>query len=166
VRRAWLAGFLTICLSGCDYLPWYPEGREDPVAVAKGFIAAARRGDCKDAWSYFPEETREKLRQQSQRAIRTAPSDSLIFAPYRIQCTPYESYRPSTVELASSDSARATVGVMERVPAPQSFSMSGWNPAGRTDARRVMELIHEADGWKIVPHLPQEDGGPLSQARQ
>ena len=150
MRRAWLVGLLTICLLGCDYLPWYPEGAEDPVAVARGFIAAARRGDCKDAWSYFPEQTREQLRQESQRAIRAAPQDSLLFAPYRIQCTPYESYRPSTVELASSDGAHATVGVMERVAAPQS---SGWKPSGHTDTRRTMELIHEADGWKIQPSI-------------
>jgi hypothetical protein len=152
-RSRWLAGFLALVLSGCDYLPWYPEGRDDPVAVARGFFAAARRGDCKEAWSYFSEQTREKIRQQSQLAIRRAPQDSLVYAPHRIQCTPYEAYRPSTVELASSDSVRATVWVMERVPAAQSSSPSGWNPTGRTDAKRIVELMRESDGWTILPQL-------------
>jgi hypothetical protein len=158
-RSGWLAGFLALFLSGCDYLPWYPEGREDPVAVARGFIAAARRGDCKEAWSYFSEQTREKIRQQSQRAVRSAPRDSLVHAPHRMQCSPYEAYRPATVELVANDSVHATIGVMERVPAQQSFSGSGWNPTGRTDAKRIMELIHESDGWKILPELPLDPGG-------
>lgn len=158
---SWLAGFLALILSGCDYLPWYPEGREDPVAVAKGFIAAARRGDCKEAWSYFPEQTRERIRQQSRHAMRSAPQDSLAYAPHRMQCTPYEAYRPSTVELTSRDSVRATIEVMERVPAAQSFSASGWNPTGRTDAKRTIELIHEADGWRILPKLPEDPRQPL-----
>jgi hypothetical protein len=156
VRRVWLAGFLTLYLSGCDYLPWYPEGREDPVAVARGFIAAARRGDCKDAWSYFSEQTREKLRQQSQRAIRSAPYDSLIFAPYRIQCTPFKSYRPSTVKLGSSTSAHATIEVMEQVPDPESFSLSGWSPR-RMDAKRSLELVREPDGWTVLPPVPVDE---------
>jgi hypothetical protein len=164
-RSGWLVGFLFLVVSGCDYLPWYPEGREDPVAVARGFIAAARRGDCREAWSYFSEQTRERIREQSQHAIRSAPRDSLVYAPHRIQCTPYEAYRPSTVELATADSLHATVGVMERVPAAKSFSLSGWNPTGRTDAKRNLELIHESDGWKILPPVPHDAGSPISQAR-
>lgn len=154
-RSRWLVGFLVVILSGCDYLPWYPEGRDDPVAVAKGFIAAARRGDCKEAWSYFSEQTREQIRQQSRLAIRNAPQDSLVYAPHRIQCTPYGAYRPSTVELASSDSVHATIVVMERVPAAQSFSLSGWNPTGRADAKRTVEMMREPDGWKILPQVPR-----------
>jgi hypothetical protein len=124
--------------SGCDYLPWYPEGREDPVAVARGFLAAARRGDCKEAWTYFSPQTQEKIRQQSRRAIQSAPDDSVMFAPHRIHCSPYDSYRPSTVRLASSDSTRATVKVMER------------------DAPRTLALTRDSGGWRVVPEVPED----------
>jgi hypothetical protein len=149
--------FLLAGVSACDDLPrWYPDDREDPVAAARGFLAAARRGDCEQVWTYFSAETQAKIREQSRRVIRSAPYNAELFAPHRIHCSPYESYRPSTVRLASSDGRRASVRVMERVPDPQSFALPGWSPIGRKDDPRTIDLTRAPDGWKVLPHVPED----------
>lgn len=153
--RAWLAG-LIMGVSACDYVAWYPETREDPVAVARGFVAAARRGDCREAWTYFSPEIQAKIREQSKREIRHAPYYAEVFAPQQLHCTPYQSYRPSTVRLVSSQGTRATVRVMERVPDPKSFALPGWTPIGRMDEQRTLDLTHDSDGWKVLPRVPED----------
>jgi hypothetical protein len=150
-----LAGLTLTGLLACDYLP-YPDKRIDPVTTTQGFLAAVRRGDCDKAWTYFSSETQAKIREQSKRMIRGAPYYSDVFAPTRIHCTLYESYRPSTVRLASQDQERATIKVMERVPDPNSFSLPGWTPIGRMDAERTMELARDSSGWKMLPHVPED----------
>jgi hypothetical protein len=156
----WQAGlslFLLAGVSACDYLPWDRwAGRKDPVAATRGFLATARRGDCAKAWTYFSPETQSKIRDQSKRMIRGAPYYSDVFAPERLHCTPYESYRPSSVRLAWSHERRATVRVMARVPDPKSFALPGWTPIGRMDEKRTIDLTHESDGWKILPHVPDD----------
>jgi hypothetical protein len=142
-------------LCGCDYLP-YPDKRDDPVSTAQGFIAAARRDDCKQAWTYFSTETQAKIREQSKRMMRGAPYYTDVAEPHRIHCLPYVDYRPSTVRLASQQGARATVGVMERVPDPNSFSMPGFTPIGRMDEARTMNLTRETNGWNILPNVPED----------
>jgi hypothetical protein len=149
--------FLLAGVSACDYLPWDRfADQKDPVATTRGFLAAARRGDCEKAWTYFSPETQAKIREQSKRMVRGAPYYSDVFAPTRIHCTPYDSYRPSTVRLASQQQERATVEVMARVPDPKSFSLPGWTPIGRMDEKRTIDLTHESDDWKILPHVPED----------
>lgn len=153
--RSVLAGLPLTGLLACDYLP-YPDKRVDPVATTQGFLAAVRRGDCDKAWTYFSPETQAKIREQSKRMVRGAPYYSDVFAPTRIHCTLYESYRPSTVRLAVQDPERATVKVMERVPDPKSFSLPGWTPIGRMNVERTLELARDPSGWKMLPNVPED----------
>jgi hypothetical protein len=153
--RDWLGGLILAGVSACDYLP-YPDRRDSPVGTAQGFIAAVRRRDCDQAWTYFSPATQQRIQEQSKRMVRGAPYYSDVFAPHRIHCTPYESYRPSTVRLASQLQERATVKVMERVPDPKSFSLPGWTPIGRMDAERTMELTRDSSGWKVLPDVPED----------
>ncbi|HEX2250108.1 MAG TPA: SRPBCC family protein [Gemmatimonadales bacterium] len=156
VQSGWSL-FLVVGLSACDYVPWDRfADRSDPVGTARGFLAAVKRGDCKKSWTYFSSETQEKIREQSKREIRHAPYYSEIFAPERLHCTPYDDYRPSTVQLASSDGRRAAVNVIERVPDPKSFALPGWPPIGRMDARRTMELTRGEQGWNVLPRVPED----------
>src|ERR1700694_5922498 len=134
--RGWLFFGTIAGLSGCDFMP-YPDKREDPVSTAQGFIAAARRGDCHMTWTYFSPETQIKIKEQSKRMMRGSPYYSEVSEPHRIHCMPYESYRPSTVRLASKDDRSAIVKVKERVPDPHSFSLPGWTPIGRMDEERT-----------------------------
>jgi hypothetical protein len=154
--RAWPVLFIVAGLSGCDDLPLYPDDRQDPAGAARAFLAAARRGDCHHAWTYFSPEIQAKIREQSRREIRHAPYYAEIFAPQRLHCTPYESYRPSTARLASEDGHSATVRVMERVPDPESFALPGFSPIGRKDERRTINLTRGSDGWKVLPHVPED----------
>jgi hypothetical protein len=156
VQRGWYLALL-VTVSGCDYVPWdrYTD-RDDPVSSARGFLAAARRDDCGTAWTYFSPETQEKIREQSKRTLRHSPYYADVFSPERFHCVPYVDYRPSTVHLASSDGRRATVHVKERVPDPNSFALPGFTPIGRMDVKRTIELARAPDGWKIVPHVPED----------
>ena len=149
--------FLVVSLSACDYVPSHRLTDDgDPVEVARGFLAAVKRGDCNKAWTYFSAENQEKIREQSKRQKRYAPYYSETSEPERLHCSPYVDYRPSTVQLASTNGRRATVHVMERVPDPKSFALPGFSPIGRMDARRTIELTREAQGWKVVPHVPED----------
>lgn len=156
----WQTGWYVIILasvSACDYLPWDRfEDRQDPVSATRGFLAAVRRGDCHKAWTYFPHEIQEKIRERSKREIRHAPYYADMFSPERLHCTPYADYRPSTVHLASSDDRHATIHVMERVPDPNSFSLPGWTPIGRMDQKQTMSLARATEGWKVMPHVPED----------
>jgi hypothetical protein len=156
----WQIGFFLFLLagaSGCDYLPWdRVPNNHSPVGTTRAFLAAARRGDCNKAWTYFSPATQEKIHEYSRRQIRSAPYYAEVFSPYRIMCIPYESYRPSTVRLRASDGQRATVLVMERVPDPKSFALPGWSPIGRMDAERTIDLTHVSGGWKVLPHVPED----------
>jgi hypothetical protein len=148
---------LLAAISGCDYVPWDRSiDREDPVSTSRGFLAAVRRDDCAQAWTYFSPEIQEKIREQSKRTLRHSPYYLDIFEPEKLHCIPYRDYRPSTVHLASSDGRRATVHVMERVPDPKSFALPGFTPIGRMDAKRTIELTHASGGWKIVPPVPDD----------
>lgn len=153
--RGWLAGSVVVGVLACDYMP-FPDDRDTPVATVQGFIAAARRDDCERAWTYFSPAIQTKIREQSKRMIRGAPYYSEVFQPQRIHCTIYQSYRPSTVRLASQSEGRATVRVMERVPDPNSFSLPGWSPIGRMDAERTMALTRDSSGWTILPNVPDD----------
>jgi hypothetical protein len=146
-----------LLVSACDYLPWHRwADRQDPVSAARGFLAATRREECQVAWTYFSPEIQQKIREQSKRELRHHPNYAEFFAPERLHCTPYHDYRPSTVHLAWSDSVRATVHVMERVPDPNSFALPGWTPIGRMDEKRSIDLARAPDGWKIVPRVPED----------
>lgn len=153
--RLGIVGLVVAGLLACDYMP-FPDDRDTPVTTAQGFIAAARRGDCAKAWTYFSAETQAKIRDQSQRMIRSAPYYSEVFESHRIHCNRYDSYRPTTVRLTSEHEGRATVRVMERVEDPKSFSLPGWSPIGRMDAARTLELTRDSTGWKILPHVPED----------
>jgi hypothetical protein len=154
------AGWFVVLLAGvsaCDYLPWDRwTDRQDPVSTSRGFLAAVRRDDCATAWTYFSPETQEKIREQSKRTLRHSPYYADVFSPERFHCVPYVDYRPSTVHLAWTDGQRATMHVKERVPDPKSFALPGFTPIGRMDVQRTIELAHAADGWKIVPHVPED----------
>jgi hypothetical protein len=144
-------------VSACDYMPWDRfANRGDPVSASRGFLAAVRRGDCHEAWTYFTAETQAKIRERSKREIRHAPNYADMFAPEQLHCRPYQDYRPSTVHLASSDDRHATVHVMERVPDPKSFALPGWTPIGRMDEKRTLDLTREVDGWKVLPNVPED----------
>lgn len=156
-RQSGLILFLLVWVSACDYLPWdRMTRRDDPVSTTQAFLATTRRRDCDKAWTFFSPQTQEKIREQSKRERRYSPYISEAFAPKQIHCRSYEDYRPSTVRLALKEERRASVRVMERVPDPKSFALPGLTPIGRMDVGRTINLTKEPDGWKILPHVPED----------
>lgn len=121
---------------------------DDPVRTTRAFLAAAGRGDCATAWSFFSRGTQENVAAQIRKEVRDAPYRMEPPRPEEKYCAgTYGGARPRTARLIdqAGDTAVVSVGFAEGTHVPLIPFLSTPYREWSADVR----LVREDARWKI-----------------